>query len=258
MSTDAVESYLTPPPGFVGEWRVTCPFCGPTHRNSKSKCIAVNAATGLWTCHRCRETGRLHDNRGHSTHVLEPNPRTPPERAAAIWNQALPAPCSHPYLRRKHLPCAFGARIWRGLLVIPLRDIDRELVGLQFIQGSGEKRMLRGTLARGAMHVIGLLGTDERIAIGEGYATAASVRLLSRQQVTAVCAFSAGNLVHVARALRDRYADVELFICGDRDRPGLLGAARAAREARAGRWLPREGFGDFNDQLVATHGSPAL
>jgi len=102
------------------------------------------------------------------------------------------------------------------------------------------------------------------LLIAEGYATAATVSELLGQP--AVAALDAGNLMAVAKALREKHPNTPIVIVGDDDRgqeqksgsnPGLTKAQKAA-EAVGGTLLvpifapgeqdaaPRQ-FSDFND-----------
>ena len=62
---------------------------------------------------------------------------------------------------------------------------------------------------------MGQAGGAPVLLLAEGYATAASVHQATRRPV-AVC-FDAGNLVHVAKALRERWPALPLLLCADDD-----------------------------------------
>jgi hypothetical protein len=68
----------------------------------------------------------------------------------------------------------------------------------------------------GCYHVIGDLPEAERILIAEGYATAVAVYEATGRPV--VVAMDAGNLIHVARALREAFPKTNIMILGDDDR----------------------------------------
>lgn len=182
------------------------------------------------------------------------------ERAARIWSDARPAPADHQYLRRKGVQ-PHGARVVDGRLVIPMHDSDGELHSLQFIDADGDKRFLPGGHVHACYFVIGK--PDSRICIAEGFATGAGIREATGDAVAV--AFSAGNLLPVAMALRAKYPELELIICADDDHktegnPGLTKAREAARAV--GGLLAVPDFGgerpenatDFND--LAQHRDP--
>jgi putative DNA primase/helicase len=182
------------------------------------------------------------------------------ERAAAIWQSALPAAEDHPYLVGKRVK-AHGVRLHEGALVVPMRD-GAELHSLQFIGPDGEKRFLVGGRVRGCYFSIGQPG--DTLCIAEGFATGASIHEASGHAVAV--AFNAGNLLPVARALRKRFPGLRLILCADDDimtagNPGLSKAREAAQAV--GGLLAVPDFGaqrpsgatDFND--LHRHAGPA-
>jgi len=90
----------------------------------------------------------------------------------------MPAPIDHPYLARKGVQ-AFDLRVWKGLLLVPVRDLAGELHSLQFIGADGGKRFLRGGRVQGLGCWIGTPpgrdDTQSPILIAEGFATDASL-----------------------------------------------------------------------------------
>lgn len=149
-------------------------------------------------------------------------------RATGIWEGAPPAPDVHPYLTRKGVT-PHGLRTYRSALVLPMRDDRNVLHSLQFIGANGVKRFLAGGRTGGCFFVIGL--PTDTLCIAEGYATAASIHEATGHAVAV--AFSAGNLLPVAQALRKKYATFTLIICADDDigtagNPGLTKAREAA------------------------------
>jgi putative DNA primase/helicase len=151
------------------------------------------------------------------------------DRAAAIWKVLASARDDHTYLVKKGVK-AHGLRLSKGALVIPLRDEAGTLHSLQFIDGGSNKRFLSGGRKKGCYFAIGVpKGT---ICICEGYATGASVYESSGHAVAV--AFDAGNLIHVAKAMRRKFPEAKIIICADNDTvtPGNPGLTRA-REAAA-------------------------
>jgi putative DNA primase/helicase len=167
--------------------------------------------------------------------------------AEEILSEAAPANGRHGYLMKKHVD-AHGISYLRGALLIPLRDMDGQIHGLQRIFPDGSKFFSKGTNKTSHFHLIGNL-TGPTIYIAEGYATAATVHELSG--VPTAVAFDAGNLLPVAEALRKAHPDIQLIICADYDRwtignPGMTFALKAA-DAVGGRIVwPR--FSDFNSR----------
>jgi putative DNA primase/helicase len=162
------------------------------------------------------------------------------ERSQAIWD-ALPDSGASEYLDRKKVR-AWGVKFSRGSIVVPVRNADGALVGLQFIAADGSKKFITGTAKQGAFHLIGEVGTVAPLAVAEGYATAASIHQATSWPVAV--AFDAGNLAPVCKALQAQYPKTRIVVCADDDRategnPGVA-SAQAAADAVGGVWVKPE------------------
>lgn len=176
------------------------------------------------------------------------------ERAAKIWS-GLPDSGTSPYLDAKGVR-AFGLRFSRGRVVVPVYKpaacegpglFSLSLVSLQFIDGDGTKKFLTGTPKQGSFHWLTAVPEAEcPVVVVEGYATGASVHMATGLPVAV--AFDSGNLVPVARALRQFMPSALICVAGDEDReteqrtgknPGRVKAEEAAR-AVGGVWLVPE------------------
>lgn len=189
------------------------------------------------------------------------------ERAQRIWSK-LPDSGRSEYLDRKGVR-AFGVRFSRGSIVVPVYkpvSVDGpqlfalDLVSLQFIQPDGEKKFLTGTPKEGSFHWLTDIPEAEcLVVIVEGYATGASIEMATGFPVAV--AFDSGNLVAVAKVIRQFFPSAVICIAGDEDRetearigknPGRLKAEEAAK-AVSGVWVVPEfakaadGLTDFND-----------
>ena len=174
-------------------------------------------------------------------------------RALAIWTAATPAGDDHPYLDRKAVK-AHGIRTDGHYLLIPRRDTTGKLWSLQTIAPNGAKLFMSGGRVAGTYCPIGKpAGT---VVVCEGFATGASVYQSTGCAVAV--AFSAGNLLAVALALREKYPDMELTIAADDDfltvgNPGMTAARAAAAAVGAKLAVPnfdglvRGTSTDFND-----------
>ena len=182
----------------------------------------------------------------------------------ALWDAASDDGAS-PYLARKGVR-GHGVRyLADGTTVAPMRDIDGKLRNVQRIAprkpdgGATEKRYMPGGRKSGLFHVVGDLEGGTALAlVCEGLATGFSLRDCTGR--TVVVAFDAGNLAHVAKALRERHPTLPLLVCGDDDRdtetrtgknPGRAAAAAAARAVGGAVVFPDglpAGGSDFNDQ----------
>ena len=170
-------------------------------------------------------------------------------KAAFIWTNAKLAPDDHPYLVKKHIKL-HGARLGRGnTLIIPLYNIIKELVSLQFISETGDKRLLFGGLKKGCFYSLGK--PTDRILICEGFATGAS--LFENNGYMTVVAFDASNLKDVAILIKSLRPDAEIIIGGDNDLSGTgQKAARSAALACGGKYILPPTLGDFNDHLTGS------
>ena len=106
---------------------------------------------------------------------------------------------------------------------------------------------MNGGRLGGLFHVIGKPGPE--VIICEGYATGASLHTATGYQV--LCAMSAGNLLHVAKAVRTVDYRKKIIIAADNDlktpgNPGLTAAKKAAQAVRGLLAVPPIA-GDFND-----------
>lgn len=175
------------------------------------------------------------------------------EKSAKLWEKGRDAEARHHYLATKNIKPHAIRQLSRSLMV-PVRDINGVLHGLQFIMPDGTKRFKSGTAVTGCYHAIGKV--NGTILIAEGFATGATLHEITGHAVA--CAFSAGNLKPVAVALREKYPDTALVICADDDHltegnTGLTKATEAARSVGGLLAIPRfpatrkDGDTDFND-----------
>jgi putative DNA primase/helicase len=116
------------------------------------------------------------------------------KKASSLF-ASLPDAGACAYLDRKKVR-AYGVRFSRGSIIVPVKDMDGVIHGLQFIQADGTKKFLTDTDKKGHFHLIGIVGDDTPILFAEGYATAASLYQATKYPV--VVAFDAGNLSPVA------------------------------------------------------------
>ena len=145
---------------------------------------------------------------------------TAAEKAQRMWakgRDATPGSLAHPYLETKRVG-AFGLRLgFNSRLLVPLRDVQGTLHGLQYISPDGEKIFGTATDTQGKSHLIGELQAGVKVlCFGEGYATCATVHMATGWPVV-VC-FNAGNLMSVAHAYRKLYPELEFVFAADDDR----------------------------------------
>jgi len=148
--------------------------------------------------------------------------RAAAERAAALWARGQDeAPA--PYPTRKGVGTHGTRTLPDGALLVPLRDRAGVLWNVQRIEprrpdnGAPEKRFIAGGRKSGLWHLIGPPPEPGAwVLLAEGFATGASIHEATGRPVAV--AFDAGNLRHVAQALRGAFPAVRLAACGDDDR----------------------------------------
>lgn len=156
--------------------------------------------------------------------------------AAKVWRAYLPTG-EHGYLKRKGIS-AHGVRFHpkAETIAVPMLDTQGRVWGLQLIRGADRGDRLekqfwpRGCDPVGRFFLIGGAPRDLLILV-EGFATGATVH--EAIGVPVAVAFSAGNLLAVARALRRQYPRARILLCADDDyrtpgNPGLAAAQSAA------------------------------
>lgn len=132
--------------------------------------------------------------------------------ATALW-EAATACAGHEYLTRKKVK-PYGVRVGvdaygrTDCLLIPMRDREGRLWGLQSIDGHGEKMFMTGARKRGLYHMLG--SGKGQLMQAEGYATGATLH--QAMGLSVAVAFDAGNMLPVAEAL-----GVPVIACGDND-----------------------------------------
>ncbi len=167
------------------------------------------------------------------------------EEAERLWSAATPARCAgvesasmtsapegvHPYVWAKQIR-PYGVRRLKTMLLVPVRDVESRLMTLQRIFPDGSKRFLPGGMVAGGYYAIGR--PENTLCICEGFATGASIREATGFAVAV--AFNDGNLLPVAKVLRDKFPALNIVICADNDQategnPGVNKAEGAAGQA---------------------------
>lgn len=172
---------------------------------------------------------------------------------------------SHPYLENKGIE-PVGIRVnEKNQLLIPVRNTDEQIRGIQYINEDGSKYFKTGMEKKGNFCMINphqndpaQLGKEPaQILICEGYATAVSLHEATGLHVAV--AFDSGNLEAVAKNIRARNPNSVLIICADNDHSkevnvGLEKATITAKAVYAILKTPAftlaekaKGLTDFND-----------
>lgn len=143
------------------------------------------------------------------------------EKSQRIWSEADKTGVN-PYLERKGFTAeGLGCRMSRGKVVVPMWS-DGKIVGVQFIDGDGDKLFVKGTAKEGAYHAI--RGDGDTLVIGEGLTTMGAIHAAIGCSV--IVAFDAGNLKPVAKVMREKYPDKRIVIAADGDQWTIPGGKR--------------------------------
>ena len=186
------------------------------------------------------------------------------ETAKKLWDTYEQASESNAYLVRKGVE-SHGLRETKdGRLVLPVLDADLKIVGLQLIDGDGDKKFLSGTKKKGSFFVIDPdnMRTTHTINYVEGYATGASY-FADLGQPVVVC-FDAFNLSPVAETISRYFPKARHVFIADFDdsKTGEREAIKAAKlvkskGSQAEVFMPQS-KGDYNDHAVEGELMPEL
>ena len=182
------------------------------------------------------------------------------EAAAEIWAKAR-IEHEHPYCAKKNIK-AHGTRQRdrTNNLIVPAFGPDGVLENLQLIDPEGNKLFFKkGGIKQGCSFTIGDPVDGAVVLIDEGFATGASLHQASGYSV--VVAFDSGNLLAVAKKVRDKLPNARIAICADDDwqtagNPGVAAAKAAAAAVGGVVIVPEfsqdrgEKETDFNDVAV--------
>lgn len=163
------------------------------------------------------------------------------KRVGKELGKLVPVATATPYMQAKGIEPHAGALTDKDgkKTYVPATDVDGKHWTTQYIKEDGTKRFAKDSKKEGCFHVVGgmaELAKAPAIVIGEGYATAASLK--QSLGFATVSAFDSGNLAAVAQALHQKFPDKPVVIAGDDDRhlevtqganPGRTKAEEAAK-----------------------------
>jgi putative DNA primase/helicase len=180
-------------------------------------------------------------------------------QAQAMLGKATEAD-DHPYLKRKGVE-SHGVKVLNDILLVPMRDVTGKIWNVERIDSEGNKKGLSGGRRTGLYFTFGTI--KDEVLICEGFSTGASIHEATGKPVAA--SFNAGNLPHVAQALRNQNVGLDIVICGDDDRQNEINSGREKAEQAAksvgGRVVfPKfkgDAGSDFND-MAAESGLTAV
>src|SRR5450631_2834388 len=134
------------------------------------------------------------------------------------WNAANEL-ADHSYYSLKGI-AAHGTRVDRvddgeAKILVPVRDLDGKLHGLQRISADKTKQFTARTAVTGNFFVIGEITgkPGERVVQAEGFATCATI--FESTGLPAVVSFDCGNQLPAARSILRKYPQIDLAIVAD-------------------------------------------
>ena len=200
--------------GAFGMWRGA--------ENIKGKIQLKKSRVDLTAEQKAAIEARITETRKRNQAIRKAEIQKAAGKAQNAWAHYLPEGSSD-YLTRKRVG-AHGVRFnpdGNGTLIIPMQDPAGRIWGLQIIRAGTSRRKLqkeywpKGLDKIGHYHLIGQPLASSVMLLAEGYATGATLHEATGLPVAV--AFDAGNLLHVAKALRKAYPGIRLLVCADDD-----------------------------------------
>lgn len=154
--------------------------------------------------------------------------------AKKVLSNSFEADKNHAYLQQKGIKPYIAMQNNYKQLVIPVRNINDDIRGVQFIEEDGSKKFLSGVEKKGNFALLAEEAKDlSKVLVCEGFATGASLHEATKLPV--VVAFDAGNLESVSKAFSEKYKGIDLTICADNDqyRDNNVGLEKAKKAALA-------------------------
>lgn len=164
------------------------------------------------------------------------------EQVKRLWESFQPATAEHPYIAAKGIQPHIARVDNYGRLVVPLYQPEGQLSSLQYIalneDGTSEKRFHTGAKMAGGFCVIGNVANAAQVYMAEGYATGATIHEVTGDPV--VVAYSAHQLVTIAKTIREHLPHLPLTIVADNDESevGISCATQAAATVGARYVMP--------------------
>lgn len=187
------------------QWVARC----PAHKDKEPSLTIGEGHDGkvLMTCFRGCEYIEIISSLGLKYSDINPSPNVEGDRvqiARNLWDMAGDGVEHHPYAYKKKITDAFGARRGRGFgrivgngsdcIVIPMRSIEGDLVGVELINESGEKQ----TFGHKGYLTLGNPEAAKFIHVTEGWATMWACRQLCPKDFAGIVCFGKGRMKEAA------------------------------------------------------------
>lgn len=107
----------------------------------------------------------------------------------------------------------------QGNIILPMKDVDGKQWSHLTLHPNGFKQILKDSRLQGTFALVGVNNLDEikgDLNLAEGYSTAATIHEATGEPV--LITGTGNNLKHVARALRNRHPERNIFILADDDK----------------------------------------
>lgn len=157
-----------------------------------------------------------------------------------------------------------------GRIFAPVTNINGVYTGGQFIGADGRKHLMTGTNKKGSFicvypkpntpnEINAILRASSEVIICEGLATGITIAEFRHRDAIIIAAVDAGNLIHVARSIREVNPTVKIVIAGDNDinqspNKGLAKAIETAQEIKGYYSVPDTDYKCDWDDYRQQHG----
>jgi antirestriction protein ArdC/phage/plasmid primase-like uncharacterized protein len=175
---------------------------------------ASGQAAALDARDRAQMAAEAAQKRLDRAHEREQQAERVAQQVDAIWTSATPVE-AHPYLADKGVQSHGLRQDDAGRLLVPVKDADGRLWSVQKIGPDGFKQFQEGGRVESGHFAIGDVQRIGPLLIAEGFATAATLHEMT--DMSAIAAFTAGNLLPVAQTYRTLYPERDIYIAADDD-----------------------------------------
>ena len=159
------------------------------------------------------------------------------------------------YKEKSNYKLFAGSELKGDLLVIPMYNISGEFTSLQLIDINGTKYFLKGG-AKSFFEITGNAPTFNNVAVAEGLATGASIKLALPTHKVFI-SFDAGNLSNTVGKIVKANSNAKITIFADNDKESKTGEIQAKKaiadnkKANVKYIMPPPDYNDFNDFFAA-------
>ncbi len=242
----------------------------------QSQNFFINQANGLPVSEQDREKAKVEQQRRQAEQSARQNKAA--LKAQSIWTNAKPAPADHPYLIKKGIKPHHARQVdwekwvlaendqWKkivikNVLLIPLFNANGVIRNLQAIFPEIRLELERNKDFLPKAELSGLFSwvgdKTDTVCIAEGVATAFTI--YEETGFRCYIAFTANNLLSVAKTIRKNLIKTKIILCADNDKtqgnPGLSKANEAAQVVGGLVAYPPIRGMDFNDYHLSLRGA---